>query len=139
MATSSIYGTGIAFPFRFDSAGVRIESSSGEDLIMASIDQIINTDVDERPFLYKDGIRYGTRLRRAIFQPSGVFVDIFRYDVPLALSVWEPRINVLEVDAYADDVNPSYVVGNVTFRYVATNRVDNYVRPYRLNKPDTQR
>jgi phage baseplate assembly protein W len=140
---ASIFGVGLSYPFRFDGnglvPGVKLQTASEEDLVQCSIEQILNTDISERPFLFKDGIPYGTRLKRALFQPSGVFADIFRYDVPKSLAVWEPRIVVMDVSAIQDEANPSLVVGSVVFRYRATNRVDNFVRPYRLSKPDSQR
>ena len=133
----SIYGNGISFPFKFENG--RIKTASGEDLVWMSVDQIINTDISERPFLLKDGVPYGTRVRRALFSPAGAFIDIFRYDVPRALQVWEPRIVLMDVTAMQSETEPSKIITSVVFRYRSTNREDNYVKPYRLKQPDSQR
>jgi phage baseplate assembly protein W len=112
--------------------------TSEEDLVNRSIGAIINTDPSERPFLLKNGVPYGTRMRRALFEPAGFVVDIFRYEVPRALEVWEPRIVVLEADAVQPVDDPHKIIASVQFRYRSTNRTDNWVRPYRLQKPEGQ-
>jgi phage baseplate assembly protein W len=133
----SIFGRGLSYPMQLDAQGIRPLVTSGEDLVLRSIGSIINTDPSERPFLTRGGVPYGTRLRRALFEAPALVIDIFKYEVPTALSTWEPRIIVLDVDA-VEVPGGHYVQGTVRFRYRATNRVDNFVRPYKLSKPDNQ-
>ena len=134
----SFLGVGWAYPIQLDASCSRPLIATGEALVHMSIEQIINTDPNEWPFRVKDGVGFGTRVRRALFEPMDVLTDIFRYEVPRALRVWEPRIIVLAADADVVPTDPNLMRGSVRFRYRVTNREDNFVRPYRLKKPETQ-
>lgn len=132
--TPSIYGIGLAYPIQLNSSGSKLQLVSNEDIVLRSIEQIIMTDVFERPFLVRNGIPFGTRVSRALFEPPEVFIDIFRYEVPRALSTWEPRIAVLSADAMQAVDNRNLVQGIVRFRFRATGQQQNFVRPYQLTK-----
>jgi phage baseplate assembly protein W len=132
--TPSIYGTGLQYPIQLNSSGSKPKTVSNEELVMLSIEQIIMTDVFERPFLVRNGIPFGTRVSRSLFEPPEVFIDIFRYEVPRALNAWEPRIAVLSADAVQAVDNQHTVQGVVRFRFRATGQQQNFVRPYQLTK-----
>lgn len=134
MSRPSIFGRGFAFPLRLDANGSKILFSSEEEHVRQGMNSLLNTDISERPHLVRNGVPYGTRMRRMIFDSSAAAVDVARFDVRNALEVWEPRIVVIDVSATAirDEQGADMVVVNVQFRYRATNRVDNYVIPYRL-------
>lgn len=130
----SILGVGLAFPMQLDAAGARPLVVREEDIIRASMSNILNTDITERPWLSKSGIPFGTRIRRSLFEDVNVATDIIRYETKRALDAWEPRIVVLSVDT-SHDVGASRIICNVSFRYRATSRDDNFVTPYRLTRP----
>jgi len=132
----SFYGTGLAFPMRLDPTGARPLIAKDEALILASMDQIANTDITERPFLTRNGVPYGTRCRRLVFDSAEVAIDIIRYELKRAFDTWEPRIITDSVDAdeVPDSHGGSLIVAVTSFRYRATNRPDNFVTPYRLQR-----
>ena len=90
-------GTGLAYPMQLDTTKGRPLVVSGQDLVYASIQQILFTDIGERPFVTRNGIPYGTRIRRALFSPAEVAADIIVYETKRALDAWEPRITVTDV------------------------------------------
>jgi phage baseplate assembly protein W len=130
----SFYGKGLAFPFRLDPTNARPVISQDEQLILDSMNQIINTDIDERPFLTKNGVPFGTRCRRILFDDSQIAISIIQYEVKRALDVWEPRIVVDSVqgDEVVQSDGGALIVALTSFRFRATNRSDNFVTPFRL-------
>jgi phage baseplate assembly protein W len=135
MLTPSVYGNGAKFPFQLDATNARPAISSDEDLVKQSIDQILNTIVGERPFLFRNGQAYGTRIRLLLFDSSLAAIEVVKFEVKRAIETWEPRVILSEVQASArlDNDGAASVVANVRFRYRATNRVDNFVVPYRIS------
>ena len=132
----SFYGKGLSFPMRLDTTEARPLIASNEDLIRASMDQIINTDIAERPFLSRNGIPFGTRCRRILFDSSEIAIDIIRFEVKRALDTWEPRIIVDSVqgDEVPQPGGGSLIIATTLFRYRATNRPDNFVTPFRFQR-----
>lgn len=139
--TPAFLGRGFSFPLRLDATGTRPSFSENETLVKESIDAILNTRIGERPHRVRNGVPFGTRLQSVLFSPSTVVVDIAKFDVRRALTTWEPRIVVLNVAADTTQdptTRAAIVVVNVTFRYRATNRVDNFVIPYRTQPVEGQ-
>jgi phage baseplate assembly protein W len=137
----SFLGRGFAFPFRLDDTQMKPAFTSDEERVKESISAIINTGVHERPFLVRNGVPYGTRFRGLLFSNAQAAADVAKYDAKVVLGAWEPRIAVLEVTA---DINYIFAEGtirgmllNILYRYRSTNRIDNYVRPYRTTPYDS--
>lgn len=132
----SFFGKGIAYPVRLDSTRSKIAVEEDEDLIRSSINCIINTDVDERPFLRKNGIPFGTRSRRVLFDSAEVALSIIRYEIKRGLDTWEPRIIVDSVEGseVPQSSGGSALLVDIVFRYRSTNRLDNFVVPFRLQR-----
>ena len=139
MQKASILGRGFAYPLRLDVTNSRVELSSEEQSVRESVESILMTDVDERPFVEKDGVPFGTRARRVVFESETVAVDIVEYEVRRALETWEPRIIVDSVDASIVDTGHGGVgiPCLVSWRYRSTNRDDNLVVPYMLARSST--
>lgn len=140
MTTPAFLGRGFSFPLRLNSSSSAPSFTRDEDLVKESIRSILLTRVGERPFRLKGGVPYGTRIFTMLFDSAiDAAVDIGRYDAVRALGAWEPRIIVMSVDGQrALDVN-SRLIGvslTVTYRYRATNRVDNVVVPYRTQSQE---
>ena len=123
------YGSGVSTPIRTDGTGSRLVMSSGVDRIREAMRIIVETDVEDRPFLTKNGFPFGTRCRRAAFEPMDVATSIIRYEIQRALTLWEPRIVVDSVQAGPEvDPNGNEVVRSVTlYRLRATNLPDSLV------------
>jgi phage baseplate assembly protein W len=97
------------------------------------MDTIINTDINERPFLVKNGQPYGTRIKRALFSPASVAASIISYEIPRALNLWEPRIIVQGTKCSQVNVATGVqIIANTSFRFRSTNRADNFVVPFLL-------
>lgn len=136
MTTPTFLGRGFSFPLRLNTSGTAPAFSRDEQLVRESIQSILSTKIGERPHKVRDGVPYGTRLYGMLFENADVAGDLAIYDVHRALNTWEPRIVVLDVTATVSRVaqfeNASGLIVNVTYRYRANNRVDNFVRPFRL-------
>ena len=127
-------GRGLAFPVRVDSGRGGFVVAQEETLVKQSIQQILNTDPSERPYLLKNGVPYGTRLRKYLFSASDVLLAASQADIKQALDTWEPRIVVqsAEVRRQASSNGGSILVVNIAFTYRSTNRSDNLVYPIEL-------
>lgn len=120
-------GRGWAYPVRRDPITGRPVFTEDEAKIKESIHSIIMTDVDERPFLMRDGVPYGTRVNRMIFAGVQTLRDVAVYDIKRALAVWEPRIFVNDVNSSVTRINDMLgVVIHVSFVYRDSNRPDNF-------------
>lgn len=132
----SFFGRGLAFPMRLDSTRSRPRVAEDEELILASMNQIANTDITEKPFRVRNGIPFGTRCRRIVFEDASVAIDIIRFELKRAFDTWEPRIIVDEVQA--DEIpqaqGGALIVSTTFFRFRATNRPDNFVTPFRFQR-----
>jgi len=132
MATS-MFGRGPAYPFRKDLTGARALVVSEEENVLSCIRHIIKTPMYSRPFTAKNGVLFGTRIQRALFEPEETAESIAVYDVTNALAVWEPRIIVTSVTAgWANSgiKNRRALVVTVFFVFRKTNRPDNLVVPF---------
>jgi hypothetical protein len=124
-------GVGWSFPLRIDPNKNTVVTSENDDRIYESIRIIIETDQDERPFCMKNGVKFGTRVKRALFENVETAIDIAKYDVKRALDVWEPRIYVTSVNAYKTMIgNLAGIAIDISWRYRSTNRADNKVFPF---------
>ena len=129
----SIFGRGPAYPFRKDPTRSRALIVSEEENVMSCIRHIIKTPMYSRPFTVKNGIMFGTRIRRALFESEKTAEAIAVYDVRNALDIWEPRIvvqNVVANWAPAHIGKKRVLLVTVFFTYRKTNRADNLVVPF---------
>ena len=128
-----ILGTGWKFPIRIDARG-GFAYSTGEQSVQEAIWIILGTALKERHMRP----RFGCGIHEMVFAPNspgtrGAIAD----QVRLALTRWEPRIDV-------DDVNvtvlpPEQATGNhllirVNYRIRSTNTVQNLVYPFYIEE-----
>jgi phage baseplate assembly protein W len=128
-----ILGTGWKFPIRIDARG-GFAYSAGEQLIQEAIWIILGTALNERHLLP----RFGCGIHELVFAPNspgtrGAIAD----QVRLALTRWEPRIDVLDVAVEA--VPPEMATSNqllirVNYRIRSTNTVQNLVYPFYIEE-----
>lgn len=92
-------GRGWAFPFSFDPSSGAVAMSSQEDNIRESMSLILATRPGERQMMPE----FGCRIHELMFTPnSQANASLIAYHVQSALQRWEPRIDVLGVDATPD-------------------------------------
>lgn len=128
----NIFGNGLAYPVRFDASGSRLVVARGEQSVKDSIRQILATDPDERPYLQRNGVPFGTRIRRLLFSNVEAASAVAPFDIQQALDTWEPRIQDVRVTSTVQNQpeGGAALLVNVSFRYRSSNRVDNLVYPF---------
>ena len=124
----SFLGTGWKLPIAVDDRG-RIEMVSDDESVRQSIWTILSTVPGER-VMRPD---FGCGLAELVFAPntSGTAGQIMSA-VREALIQWEPRIDVLEVDAVPDDTQPNLLLIAVSYLVRSTNNQFNLVYPFYL-------
>ena len=127
MATALELGRGISFPPRVGADG-RVAWSAGEDNVAEAIEVIVKTELGERLRLPDFGAGLGTFL----FEPNTTATRRQIQDrIIQALTRWEPRILLDQVQVEEDLDDALAVVANIRYRLVATDsqqRVDLTVR-----------
>jgi phage baseplate assembly protein W len=100
----------------------------GPEKIRQSIEIILDTDPGER--VMRPG--FGCGLRRYLMKPNTVATRaLIERDVALALSTWEPRIEVKAVRVDPGD-DPALVFIGVSYEHVRDGRSGNLVYPFYL-------
>ena len=123
-------GRGWAFPVDVNAAGT-VEYAEAEQKILESIQLILATAQGER-LMRPD---FGSRLRELVFAPLDASTRSLasRYATE-ALVEWEPRIDVLQVNARTDSAQAGVLLIEVEYRVRATNSVFNLVYPFYLQE-----
>ncbi|MGX8904707.1 GPW/gp25 family protein [Streptomyces netropsis] len=121
-----ITGAGWAFPTTLDPDGT-ITLADGHDTIERSIQLILATTPGERPLRPE----FGCPLADVVFAPlnsdtAGRIHDM----VTAALTRWEPRITVEDVQVLADDTLHGLLYIDLHYRINTTNTPHNLVYPY---------
>lgn len=134
-ATANLLGTGLAYPVQRSEVG-GLRKVSGEDLVKQSIREILDTPIGEgiRAFDIRNGVPYGTRMGRYLFENVQIIEELANYEIKRALDTWEPRVvcTAVYVTAPADARDPfgrRTVLLNPQYILRATNRPDNLVVP----------
>ena len=92
-------GRGWSFPFRFNQANGSVAFSEYEENIRQNITIIIGTRLGERQMLPE----FGCQIHELLFAPSNQSTSYLAAEyVKIALTRWEPRIEVLQVDSSFD-------------------------------------
>lgn len=107
-----------------------VAESSGEENVRQSIWLILGTALGERV----QRPDFGCAIHDLLFAPIGPLTTSAAADaVKQALTKWEPRIEVLDVEASPDAVEPTALIVEVHYRTRATNRRYNLVYPFALS------
>jgi len=124
--TTDFLGRGWTYPLRLDSSG-SFALADGEDDVAEAILLILGTAPGERPMRPE----YGCGIHDLVFDTIDAgLAGRVNAEVRASLRRWEPRIEVLNVSAKADDTSPHVLVINVDYRIVATNDRRNLVFPF---------
>lgn len=98
-----------------------------EDDVREAIQMILMTRKGERPMRPE----FGSELHTLVFAPNDAqTAGLARRYVQEALIRWEPRIDVLEVEARHDEKTGTRLLISIRYRLIATNDERNLVFPY---------
>lgn len=123
-------GNGLSFPIRADARG-QIELCSGSQDIEQAIRIIISTQPGERVMRPT----FGCRVHELLFEPrSPTTISLLQEYVRDALRVWEPRIEVLNVDVTADDSPASALLVDIEYLIKATHDIRSIVYPFYITE-----
>ena len=121
-------GRGLAFPLQVNQRG-EIALVSGETEIEQSIRIILETYPGERVMRPE----FGCRAKELLFAPLDTTTQrLMAYYVRRALRRWEPRIEVMDVDAYPDPNRDGTMLVEIKYRIKATHDERSIVYPFFL-------
>ncbi len=127
--TKGHLGSGWRFPV--EPVDGKLQFASDEVKIQQSVLGILGTARGERCMRPE----FGSRVRDLVFAPlNSSTKSLVANAVTAALVKWEPRIDVLGVQASEQDGSPATLVVNVEYRVRATNSVFNLVYPFYLKE-----
>lgn len=120
-------GSGWAFPVDLDGAGAVQLTTSGDQAVRQSIWMILSTSPGERVMRPE----FGCGIHDLVFGvlDAGTASAICA-SVREALALWEPRIDVLDVYATPDPVEPNRLLVEINYRSRASNSRFNLVYPF---------
>lgn len=119
-------GRGITFPMRVDQSG-SIAMGNGADDIDANLKVVLITAPGERVMRPQ----FGCRIWDLVFEPINAnTLGLMSEAVKDAVSQWEPRVDLVDVDVQPDPAQPGRVRIHLTYRVKATNDVRNLVHPF---------
>jgi phage baseplate assembly protein W len=123
-------GQGWKFPIAVDASGA-IARSDADSGIDESIWLILGTAKGERA-MRPD---FGCGIHELVFSLNNTgTAGRVAEEVEDALVLWEPRIEVLSVDATTTDEQPETLMIAISYRVRATNNVFNLVYPFYLDQ-----
>jgi uncharacterized protein len=126
--TRKFLGTGWKFPVRITPGG-GFAYSSGEDSVRAAIWIILDTARGERQMLP----RFGCGIHDLVFAPDNPATQgSIAHLVKDALTEWEPRIDVLDVNVSSTPGNENTMLIRVDYRVRSNNAFGNLVYPFYL-------
>lgn len=125
---NSFLGQGWSFPPVVNGAG-GMAMTVGEKDIEASIRVILATAKGERVMRPE----FGSIIQGFVFSPNNATTHgLLSYHVSDALRQWEPRIDLISVDAMADPSEPAQVRIEISYKVKQTNDERNLVYPFYL-------
>ena len=123
---AALLGRGISFPMRVDQSGA-IAMTVGASDIESSIKMILTTAPGERvmrPF-------FGCRIWELLFEPINAnTLGLMAEAVRDAVSQWEPRVTLEDVNVEPDPASPARVQIDLQYRVRTTNDRRNLVFPF---------
>ena len=123
-------GVGWKFPLQVTPEG-RIARARHEQRIEEAIYLILGTSPGERAMLPE----FGCGIHDMVFSPDdSVSVSIMLQQVRDALVSWEPRIDVIEVEAGPADREPGKLLIRITYRVRSNNAIANLVYPFYIRE-----
>jgi hypothetical protein len=123
-------GAGWRFPVSLDEADA-IALSRYEDNVRESVLTILSTEKGER-VMRAD---FGCDIHRLVFAENNMATaGLATHYVEQALTRWEPRIEMLRVQAARDGERAEVLRVEIEYRVIATNNIFNVVYPFYLTE-----
>jgi phage baseplate assembly protein W len=127
--TDGFLGSGWAFPVAVDARGAVRRSTGGEEAVRHAIWTILSTSPGER-VMRPD---FGCGIHDHVFGVNdAATANAITREVRNALTVWEPRIELLDVFATPDPADPHRLLIEINYRLRSTNSRFNLVYPFYL-------
>lgn len=124
----SVRESGVAFGFQATPSG-RLDTVSGDAAIKQSILLLLSTRPGERVMRPT----YGCPLERFVFAPNDdTTAGLVIHEVRTSIERWEPRVDILAIDAGVDRNDETRLVVDVTYRSKTTAAVDAVAIPVAL-------
>jgi Bacteriophage baseplate protein W len=127
-------GTGFTFPVRVSPSG-NLTYSSGEESVREAIWILLGTAKGERQMLPN----FGCGIQDLVFAPNNqtTWANV-QHLVKDALTTWEPRIDVLDVNVSAADGEANTLLIRVDYRIRSNNAFGNLVYPFYITEGQGQ-
>ncbi|AZI58009.1 baseplate protein [Nakamurella antarctica] len=123
---ATFIGRGFYWPMQVDHTG-SIRMSSGAADLDRAIAVVLATAPGER-LMRPD---FGCRIWDLMFEPvTANLLGLMAFSVREALSRWEPRVSIEEVDPVPDPADSGLISIRITYRVKATNDKRNLVYPF---------
>lgn len=128
--TSGVIGKGWPFPIKPNLSG-RMEYVSGDEKIRQSIWLILSTAPGERVMLPD----FGCGIHDLVFEPNTVATrGLIQLQVKDSLTLWEQRIDVIDVRVETPPEARNYLLIRVDYRVRSNNAFYNLVYPFFINE-----
>jgi uncharacterized protein len=122
----SFLGNGLSFPLRINARG-QVALVTGSQDIDQSIRIILSTRQGERVMRPT----FGCKANELLFEPrSAATASMLQEYVHQALRMWEPRIEVQQVNVRDDDVYPGALLAEIEYEIKATHDTRSIVHPF---------
>lgn len=129
-ANRAFLGVGWKFPLQVDASGA-LALSRYEQSIEEAIYMILGTARGER-LMMPD---FGCGIHDIVFAPNNPAVVTLIVDaVRRALVAWEPRVDVLMVDAETSAARENLLIIRINYRVRANNTIENLVYPFHITE-----
>ncbi len=123
-------GVGWSFPVQVDQSSGDITLAVYEEDVRQAVRLILETNHDER-VMRPD---FGANLRALVFEPiNTTTLALTRHRVEEALTMWEPRIDMVTVQVTAEPPLGRLMI-DIQYRVRATNTFYNLVYPFYLQE-----
>ena len=130
MNGSDIIGQGWSFPIKVNAKG-GLDWSNGPDRIQAAIWIILSTTTGERLMLPS----FGAGIKDYVFESNSELICAqLQSGIQKALTQWEPRIQVVSVQARPSTEQDSLVLVSIDYQIRDTNELFNMVYPFFLTE-----
>jgi phage baseplate assembly protein W len=131
MKNESFLGTGWSFPPTFSNNSSTVEMVSDEKDIFQSLNILLTTQLKERVMRSDFGCDLSALLYESI---TVTLLTKIKGIIENAIVLYEPRIDLLDVEFNMEDTNGGMIKIEITYRIRATNSRKNYVFPYYLEE-----
>jgi phage baseplate assembly protein W len=128
--TRDFLGVGWKFPLQVTPGGT-IAQARYEQRIEESIYLVLSTSQGERVMLPD----FGCGIHELVFAPNNAgTLALVTQTVRQALTTYEPRIDVLDINAETAPEQPNLLLIRINYRIRATNALGNLVYPFYINE-----